>query len=248
MSGLRLAVGLLCLLGSLTHAGTETSRLLDQADYFILNCHLDRSYLDSAAGLIAAVRASAPDNQRSLYLSARLKVQQADFASGRSERKALYRAAQVTAESLKNLDDEDPRGHLLCGIALGRLGQLNGIANSLAMLPTLKREFRRVLELDENCTEGYEALGRLYLDVPGALGGDASRAVEYFQAGLETNPNYTVLRLDLARALVRLGRKDDAVAQLDTLLATSEPYPPCDFELYDRSEAEKLLRQLRGDE
>ena len=69
-----------------------------------------------------------------------------------------------------------------------------------------------------------------------------------FEAGIETNPNYTVLRLDLARALVRLGREDDAVAQLDTLLTTSEPYPPCDFALFDRPEAEKLLSQLRDDE
>ena len=235
-------------LAALAHAGTETSRLLDQAEYLILNCHLDRAYLDSAAGLIAAVRDVHPDNQRSLYLSARLKIQQADFASDRSEQKGLYRAAQVTAESLKGFNDEDPRGHLLYGIALGRLGQLKGIVNSLAMLPTLKREFRRVLELDDDCTEAYEALGRLYLDVPGALGGDAGRAVEYFQAGLETNPSYTVLRLDLARALVRLGRQDEVVAQLDTLLATCEPYPPCDFALYDRPEAEKLLSRLRGDE
>ena len=238
----------LCALAALARAGTEASRLLDQAEHLLLNCHLDRAYLNSAAGLIAAVRAGDADNQRSLYLSARLKIQQADFASGRSERKDLYRAAQVTAESLKSLNDEDPRGHFLYGIALGRLGQLKGILNSLTMLPTLKREFSRALALDEYCTEAYEALGMLYLEVPAGVGGDAKRAMEYFQAGLETNPNYTVLRLDLARALVRLGRKDDAVAQLDTLLATGEPYPPCDFVLYDRPEAEKLLSRLKGNE
>ena len=104
----------LCALAALARAGTETSRLLDQAEHLILNCHLDRTYLDSAAGLIAAVRAVDPDNQRSLYLSTRLKIQQADFAVGRSERKDLSHAAQVTAESLKSLDDEDPRG--ICGM------------------------------------------------------------------------------------------------------------------------------------
>ena len=236
------------LSASVATAATETSRLLDQAEYLMLNCHLSPAYLDSAEGLIDQVRSQNPDNQRSLYLAARLKVGQADLAPGRSGRRDLLRAAQAIAESLENLDDSDARGHVWYGIATGRLGQINGIMNSLAMLPTVKREFNRALALDSTCPEAYEALGRLNFEIPAIAGGNLLRSVDYFKTGLRFVPNYTVLRLDLARALVRLNRKADAMAELDTMLATPEPYPPCDFVLYDKPDAEKLLAQLRAEE
>lgn len=237
------------LLGSsVATAATETSRLLDQAEYLMLNCHLDPTYLDSAENLIDQVRSQDPDNQRSLYLAARLKIGQADLAPGQSGRRNLLRAAQALAESLENLDDSDARGHMWYGIATGQLGQMNGIMNSLAMVPTLKREFNRALALDSTCAEAYEALGRLDYELPAIAGGDLLRSVDYFQTGLMFAPNFTVLRLDLARACVKLNRRETAMAELDTLLATSEPYPPCDFILHDKPEAEKLLARLRAEE
>jgi len=242
---------ILCVLvlgSSVATAATETSRLLDQAEYLMLNCHLDPAYLDSAEGLIGQVRSLDPDNQRSLYLAARLKIEQADFAPGRSGRRDLLRAAQAIAESLENLDGSDARGHVWDGIATGRLGQMNGIVNSLAMLPTVKREFNRALALDSTCPEAYEALGRLNYEIPAIAGGNLLRSVNYFQTGLRFAPNYTVLRLDLARAYVKLGRKEEAMDELDTLLATSEPYPPCDFVLRDKPEAERLLARLKAEE
>jgi tetratricopeptide (TPR) repeat protein len=227
-------------------AGTEISRVLDQAEYLLLNCHLDPGYLDSAAGLISSVRSADADNQRSLSLAARLGIQQADFEPDRAKRRPLYRAAQACADSLIGLDDRDARGYIWSGIALGRLGELNGVLNSLAMLPAVKRKFLRALELDPACPEPYEALGRLYSDVPEILGGDMDQAVTFFKNGLVLAPNYTILRLDLARACLKLSRKAEAIAQLDTLLATEEPYPPCDFVRHDRPEAERLRARLKA--
>jgi hypothetical protein len=214
----------------------------------MLNCQLDSTYLDSAESLIDQVRTQDQDNQRSLYLAARLRIEQADFALNRAGRHGLLRAAQAIAESLENLDDSDPRGHLWYGIATGQLGQMNGIMNSLSMVPTLKREFNRALALDSTLPEAYEALGRLSYELPAIAGGDLLRSVDYFRTGLRLAPNYTVLRLDLAHACLRLNRKEAAMAELDTLLATPTPYPPCDFVRHDRPEAEKLLARLRAND
>jgi hypothetical protein len=224
------------------------SSLLDQAEYLMFNYHLDPTYLDSAENLIDQVRSQDPDNQRSLYLAARLKIEQADFAPNKAGRRDLLRAAQAIAESLENLDSSDARGHLWYGIATGRLGQMNGIINSLSMVPTLKREFNRALALDSTCPEAYEALGRLNYELPAIAGGDLLRSVDYLQTGLRFAPNFTVLRLDLARTCIKLNRKETAMAELDTLLATSEPYPLCDFVLHDKPEAEKLLARLKAND
>lgn len=232
--------------GSLTPDPERLSSVLDQAEYLMLNCHLDSTYLDSAESLIGQVRSLDRNDERSLYLAARLKIEQADFALNKAGRRVLYRAAQVCAESLEHLDDSDARGHLWYGIATGRLGQMNGIINSLSMVPTLKREFNRALALDSTLPETYEALGRLNYELPAIAGGDLRRSVTYLQSGLRFAPNYTILRLDLARACVKLQRKEAARAELDTLLATSEPYPPCDFVRRDKPEAEKLLAQLKA--
>jgi tetratricopeptide (TPR) repeat protein len=234
------------LLPALLHAGTDD--LLDQAEYFIHNYHVDAGYLDSAWSLITQVRADSPENERSLTLAAELEVTEADFAASRSDSLDCYDRARAFAETLKTLDDSNASGHLWYGVAAGAVAEIKGILNSVEVIPTLKREFTLALELDPNYPPAYECLGRFYFDLPPELGGSTGRAVDYYRSGLEIAPDYTLLRLELARALVRQKQPKDAAAQLDTLLATGEPWPPADFALHDRPEAEALLARLKARE
>jgi hypothetical protein len=230
----------------LLHAGTDEQ--LDRAEYFIHNYNLDAGYLDSAWSLISQVRADSPGNERGLNLAAEFEVTEADFAPTRADSLDCYGRARAFAETLKALDDSNAGGHMWYGVAAGALAEIKGILNSVEVIPKLKREFTRALELDSGYAPAYECLGRFYFDLPPELGGSTERSVELYRSGLEIAPDYTLLRLELARALVRQKRRSEAVAQLDTLLATEEPWPPADFALHDRPDAEELLARLKAEE
>lgn len=245
-TGWLLGCALVLLPLTLLHAAD--SDLLDRAEYFIYNYNLDTGYLDSAWSLISQVRADSPGNERSLDLAAQFEVTEADFAPTRSDSLDCYDRARAFAETLKTLDDSNAGSHLWYGVAAGAVAEIKGILNSVEVIPVLKREFTLALELDSSYPPAYECLGRFYFDLPPELGGSTERSVKYYRSGLEIAPDYTLLRLELANALVRQKKRSEAVAQLDTLLATGAPWPPADFTLYDRPEAEKLLARLKAQE
>uniref|UniRef100_A0A7V3PTD7 Tetratricopeptide repeat protein n=1 Tax=candidate division WOR-3 bacterium TaxID=2052148 RepID=A0A7V3PTD7_UNCW3 len=72
-------------------------------------------------------------------------------------------------------------------------------------------------------------------------------AERYLIQGLRLDPNYTVIRLDLARVYLKQGRKSEARAQLQLVLKTTKPTYPADFYLEDKPAAEKLLKQLESE-
>jgi thioredoxin-like negative regulator of GroEL len=61
---------------------------------------------------------------------------------------------------------------------------------------------------------------------------------------LATDPNYTIIRLELARVYARRRRRDEARRELEFLLATDRPTNPAEFALDDRPAALELLKSL----
>jgi tetratricopeptide (TPR) repeat protein len=129
-------------------------------------------------------------------------------------------------------------------VAQGRIGQTRGVMNSLFMVPGLKRAFNRVLDLDPRYTTAYDALDVLYYELPGIAGGNLAKSEEYLKRGIVVDPDYTVLRLDLAKVYARQKRWAEAREQLSRLLATTKPTYPADFAFDDKPEAQELLGQI----
>jgi tetratricopeptide (TPR) repeat protein len=156
----------------------------------------------------------------------------------------LFTRAQTIAESLLKLNDCNADAHCWWAVARGRVGQTRGVMNSLFMVPELKRELNRTLELDPNNRTAYDVYGVMFYELPGIVGGDLNKSEEYLKKGIDIAPNYTLLRLDLAKVYMREKRWDDAREQLNALLATEEPDPPADFYEDDQRDAQELLKQL----
>ena len=227
-------------------AASPGDSLCGEAAWLFFNRHLEPGHLDSAYSLLAAVRQSEPENERCLYLWSRIHVQKGDLAASKSEKLALYSRARAVAETLKTLNDLNPDGHMWWAVAHGRIGQTRGVMNSLFMVPTLKRSFNRVLELDSSYATAYDAYGVLYYELPGIVGGSLGKAEEYFLEGLDIDPDYTVIRLDLAKVYIKQKRWQKAREQLEKLVDTDFPTFPADFVLDDRPEAERLLAEIAG--
>ncbi len=234
---------LLALVASVAGA-TSADSLCEQAAWLFFNRHLEQHNLDSAYAMLARTHTQNPEHEHCLYLWSRIHVQKGDIAGTKSDKLELYERARAIAETLKTVNDRNPDGHAWSTIAQGRIGQTRGVMVSLFMVPGLKAGFNRTLELDPDYAIAHGALGVLYYELPGIVGGNLGKSEEYLRRGLEADPDYTLIRLDLAKTLVKRKKWQDAREQLELLIATGDPTFPAAFELDDRPEALQLLDRI----
>jgi predicted Zn-dependent protease len=77
------------------------------------------------------------------------------------------------------------------------------------------------------------------------VGGDRAQAEKQFRRGLEVDPHFTSLRVDLARLLIVMGRPDEARRELTRVLEERAPTNLADWTVKDRPRARELLESLR---
>lgn len=216
----------------------------DRAAWLFFNRHLATGNLDSAYRFLERTRVDQPDHEHCLYLWSRIHVQRGDDARDKGRKLEYYGRARAIAESLQAVNDRNPNGHMWWAVAQGRIGQTRGVMNSLFMVPSLRKAFDRVLELDPGHATACDAYGVLYYELPPVVGGSLARSEEYLLRGIELDPNYTLIRLDLAQVYIRQKRWREARAHLEKLITTADPTFPADFVLDDRPEAVRLLAGL----
>jgi len=84
------------------------------------------------------------------------------------------------------------------------------------------------------------------MEVPGFVGGDRTRAEKQFRWGIEADPHFTGLRVDLARLLIAGGRDDEARQELTRVIEERTPTNVADWTVKDRPRARELLESLRA--
>src|SRR5436305_391912 len=85
-----------------------------------------------------------------------------------------------------------------------------GGQRSRCLLPTVREEIETILALNPQSARGRALAGNVLMEVPGFVGGDRTRAEKQFRWGIEADPHFTGLRVDLARLLIAGGRDDEA--------------------------------------
>jgi len=234
----------LAVLVAAASAGTSDS-VCARAEHMFFNRHLNATWLDSAYNMLAAVHKADPKNEHYLYLWSRVHIQKGDDARTKADKLTYFGRAKAIAETLIAQNDRSDEGHCWWGVAQGRIGQTRGVLNSLFMVSGLKKAFGRALELNPSHPTALDAMGVLYYELPGFVGGDLAKSEQYYKRGIESAPNYALIRLDLAKVYVKQKRWVAARAQLDTLLATTDARYPADAELDDKPEARELLEQIK---
>jgi len=219
---------------------------LERARYHLLNWHLDSSYLDSCEATLAAAARTGQENEERLALRAQLLLVRGGREANRTSKACWYVAARAAADSLRAANGQNAAGHVWWAAAQGRVLELRGMASAAMGAAELRRANRRALELDPECALASFALGRMYEELPKLLGGGPNRAETWFRRGVESDSNYTIIRLGLARVLANLGRIDEARIQLRRLLGVTTPTNPAEAALDDRPAAMVLLEQLGG--
>lgn len=118
------------------------------------------------------------------------------------------------------LQDGKPDGHFWLGANYGGNAKISMLAG-LSDFNDIRHEMETVIKLDEGYQSGsaYLALGQLYLEAPGFLGGDTQKAIQYLEKGLKLGPDNALLRAQLAAAYVEAHRNEDARKQIDAVVA-----------------------------
>ena len=227
-------------------AGRAESPYVAELATFFYRYDQDPPRLDAIrAGLEQAV-ASDPDLPNLVAL-AQVSFLWGDIrATSPEEKLAAYDRGRQAGQRAVVLAPQDALAHLWFAINTARWGQTKGVLRSLFLLPTVKREIETILRLDPTLAPAYALAGNVYYEVPGVLGGDVKRAERMFRRGLSLQPNFTAMRVGLAKTLIKQGRPVEAAQELRRVLREREPENPADWAMQDRPQASRLLDSIAG--
>lgn len=233
---------LAALLASAVTAQAQTP--VDAARALVQRYHEDRAALDRARDLLETALAKDARVETMIMLSY-VQFLWADIrAASADDKLAAYERGRQIGERAVELAPRNAEAHLWYAINTARWGQTKGIMRSLFLLPTVKREIETILTLDPRSARGHSLAGNVYMEVPRLAGGDRAKAEAYFKKGLEIDPRFTVLRVDLARLYIADGRYADARRELTRVLEERAPRIVADWTVKDVPRARALLESV----
>jgi len=234
---------LVAWLAAAVTASAETP--VETARALVERYHLDPTALDRARDLLQAALAKDSQVDTMIMLSYVYFLWADTRATSTEEKLDGYERGRQIAERAVELAPKNVDAHLWYAINTGRWGQTKGIMRSLFLLPTVKREIDTILTLDPRSARGYSLAGNVYMEVPRMAGGDRVKAEEYFKKGIEVDPRFTVLRVDLARLYIEEGRYGEARRELTRVLDERAPRIVADWTVKDVPRARALLDSVR---
>ncbi len=217
-----------------------------RVDYLYENRHTEENSLEESKLLLKEVLNEDSKNEAALWKFARFYYTYGDQSTDKDEKIDFYEKGKELSEKLIKINDNNPEGHFWLGVNHGRIGQQRGVMKSLSLVPTIRREFEKTLELNPEYTGAMDGLAVLYYELPGLFGGNLDRSLEFLNKALDIDPNYSILYIDLAKVYIKKREYKIAEDYLNKMLELTNPTHPADFYLKDKKEAEKLLGEIEG--
>jgi len=149
---------------------------------------------------------------------AQLDLWLCEIGNTRNDNKLIKHAAEDAASAAEKavaLDSNSSEAHRLEGESLGQLIP-HVFAGGPRLGPRSTRELDRAIELDPKNPNAYIARAYNYFFTPKSFGGDKQKAAEMLQKAIELDPNSDTAHVWLAQVDLALGRKQDALREIDT--------------------------------
>lgn len=239
----------------------EAQKLADELYQVLTNNLTDEDY-EKAIGLMEKATGIEPDNDL-------LWVEMAGDCWNRGDMLPKKTSAQKKARLVyfdKGLDaarkalaiKKSAGAHFWYATNLAAGGEMKGIVKSLWMLPDMIKNINASNELDPHY--GHGASARFWAEVvtrvPDPIikiaGLDPLEPMRLIEAEIEREPLYFTNRIYISHYYVRMGRKDDALAQLEFVITHKpEEYPNKAEHSNQRryhAEAYKLWKEYTGKE
>jgi len=184
----------------------------------------------------------APSDCDRLWLAARSLCEEGDRSAGREKTRLLARAIDTGEEAVQRCPGR-VEAHFWLGASYGRYAESKGGLTALRLVHGIRREMEESIRLQPGYEDGdaFLALGELDLSLPGLLGGNRSRGVARLEEGLRVAPGNLDIRLALAEAYLRSGRRPEALVLLRSIRDAPGAGASSDA---TRRRARELLREL----
>lgn len=226
--------------------GQNADSLIDQAVYLYETRHENAANLDESATILKDLVAGDPKNSRALYELSKVCYLMGDRVKEKGEKLEFYYKGRDYGRQAVELDDDSPEAHFWYMVNIGRVGQTKGVLNSLVLVPEVRKEIERVLELDPKHIGALDAQAMLYYELPGLLGGNLNKSIESLNKGIALDSNYALLYVDMGKVYIKKKDLEKARWYLNRALEITEPTYLADYVLDDKPDAVRLLAELEG--
>ena len=203
----------------------------------------DLEKLREAVRGLAAVRDPDNRNYQVEWNFAKFSYFLGKYLPDPSEGEDHLEAGRDAGKIASRVDPNKPDGYFWFAANLGELSKRSPVTVGFRSVDDIKAAMNKVIELQPNYqgASAYDALGQVELGTR-LKGGDAAKAVEYLEKGVELAPDNATTRADLAEAYLAVKRDGDARKQIDHVLQM-KPNPDFMPEYRDAVEkAKKLLK------
>jgi tetratricopeptide (TPR) repeat protein len=234
----------LCIICSLVVAQNHDA-LVDSAITLDAARHLDPSNLDAARDILLKVLEREPDHLRANNELSKVYYHLGDRAETKDEKVELYTKGTEYGQKAIKIDGDDKWAHFWYVVNLGRRSQTKGVFNSLAYVPTVKKEVNRVLEIDPEHTGALDVKAMFYYTLPGLLGGNVNKSIELLHEAIALDSAYALLYVDMAKCYVKKKEYDKARQYLEKVIVLESPTYEADYVLKNKPDAEQLLEEIK---
>jgi tetratricopeptide (TPR) repeat protein len=155
---------------------------------------------------------------------------------------AAFKEGEKAAQIASRIAPNKPEGYFWFAANLGEAAKRSPMTVGLKRVDEIREAMRKVIEIqpDYQGASAYDGLARIELET-GIIGGKTEKAIEYLEKGLELEKNNSNLRLNLAKAYLRVDRNPEAKKQLEYVVKM-EPDAEYKVEYQENlKEAKRLL-------
>jgi len=203
----------------------------------------DLDKLRNAIKTVGAVRDPDNRNYRVEWTFAKYNYFLGKFTTDEDEAEKALAQGRDAGKIASRIDPQKPDGYFWYAANLGELSKRSPITIGLRSVDDIQEAMNKVIELqpDYQGASAYDALAQVELATR-LKGGDAQKAVDFLEKGLQLAPDNTNMRLHLGEAYLAVKRDNDARKQLDYVLQMkpNPEYMPEYRECADR--AKKLIQ------
>jgi len=156
------------------------------------------------------------DAFEALWKIARTTHYLVDELKSEKEQRRVIDIGIDAARKAITISPDKPDGYFWLGVNYAKEGQVKGILKSLFRISPIKKNMRKVIEMDDKYEGGgaYIVLGRVYSQVPGILGGSNKKAKENLLKAMRICKTNPLTYIFLAEVYHDMGKIEKAIKLL----------------------------------
>ena len=166
-------------------------------------------------------------------------------AASKEEQKKWANSARVSADHAIRLDRQNAEAYTVYGEALGQWADAHKGMHSLSAVRQAIDALQKAISIDPHHAYAHMLLAEFYRQAPRLFSvGDKEKALQHAKLAVQYGPGYAINHLVLARTELDLGKKEDAVAELQKVLSLPPPADAIPETRADQETAAGLLRSM----